>query len=136
MTTALSCLPLEVLAIILQHAPDLPSVYKLICASARANAAFQLSPARILDPMIGRSIPEFKHLARMVAILGRFSATSTHLTFEKLVEKYNNDLPEDVVTRAPASFAFATGTPDPRYLVLPHRDSSTYMLRFSSPKYP
>lgn len=118
MTTSLSCLPLEVLTIILQHAPDLPSIYKFICASASVNAAFQLSPARVLDPVIERSIPEFKHLARMIGIIGTFSATSPRPTFEKLVNQYNNELPEDVLTTAPASFAFATGTPGPRYLVL------------------
>lgn len=118
MTTSLSCLPLEVLTIIVEFVPDLPSVYKIICASAGANAAFQLSPARILDSVIERSIPEFKHLARMIAIIGTFSATSSDPTFEMLVNKYNNELPEDVLTTARASFAFATGTPGPRYLVL------------------
>jgi hypothetical protein len=118
MITSLFCLPLEVLIIVLQHAPDLPSIYKFICASASVNAAFQLSPARVLDPVIERSIPEFKHLARMIAIIGTFSATSSHPTFEKLVNKYNNELPEDVLNTAPASFAFATGTPGPRYLLL------------------
>ncbi|KAE8554009.1 hypothetical protein TMatcc_006498 [Talaromyces marneffei ATCC 18224] len=118
MTTSLSCLPVEVLEIILQHALDLPSIYKFICASASVNSAFQLSPARILDPVIERSIPEFKHLARMIAIIGTFSAISPHPTFEKLVNKYNKELPEDVLTTAPATSAFATGTPGPRYLVL------------------
>lgn len=118
MTTSLSCLSLEVLTRILQHAPDLPSIYQLICASASASAAFRLSPARILDPVIERSILEFKHLARMIAIISTFSATSSHPIFQKLVYKHNNELPEDVMTTAPASFAFVTGTPGPRYLVL------------------
>lgn len=86
MTTSLSCFPLEVLIIILRYAPDLPSIYKFICASARVNAAFQLSPARILDPVIGRSIPEFNHLARMISIIGTYSATSSHPTFGGLLD--------------------------------------------------
>ncbi|KAH8689677.1 hypothetical protein BGW36DRAFT_441999 [Talaromyces proteolyticus] len=117
MTSSFSRLPLEVLIIVLQHAPDLPTIYKFICASASANAAFEISPSHILDNVIERSIPEFKHLARMVAILGSFSASSLHLTFKNLVDKYKN-LPKDMLTTAPASFAFEAGTPGPRYLVL------------------
>ncbi|KAL3708150.1 hypothetical protein TMatcc_006133 [Talaromyces marneffei ATCC 18224] len=54
----------------------------------------------------------------MVAIIGIFLVTLSHLTFEKLLDRYKNDAPEDVLTTAPASFAFETGTPGPRYLVL------------------
>jgi hypothetical protein len=73
---------------ILQYAPDLPSIYKFICVSATANAAFQIDTACILDNAIGRSIPEYKHLARMIAILGSYSASSSHPTFEELVKTY------------------------------------------------
>lgn len=117
----------ELLIIILRHVPDLPSLYKLICASAKANAAFEIDPSRILDQVVERSIPGFKHLARMVAILGSLSTQiSPHEhsenppsrpTFETLVNKYKQ-LPEDVLTLAPPSFAFAAGTPGPRYLLL------------------
>jgi hypothetical protein len=72
MASSFSRLQLELLTIILRHAPDLPSLYRFICAPANANAAFEIDADRILDNAIERSIPEFKHLARMVAILGSF----------------------------------------------------------------
>ncbi|OKL59894.1 Peptidyl-prolyl isomerase cwc27 [Talaromyces atroroseus] len=65
MASGFSRLPLEVLLVILHNVTDLPSLYNLICASARANAAFNLDAAPILDKAIDRSIPQLKHLARM-----------------------------------------------------------------------
>jgi hypothetical protein len=101
---------------ILQYAPDLPSIYKSICVSASANAAFQIDTARILEDAIERSIPEYKHLARMIAILGSYLSSSSHPTLEELVDKYHN-LPKDVLTTAPSSSMFVSG-PGSRYLVL------------------
>lgn len=109
-------LPLEVLTNILNYAADLPTIYKFICASARANASFNIDSPCILDAAIERSIPEFKHLARMIAILGTF-ASSSDLSFKGLVDRYR-DLPADALSTAPASYAFVKGTPGPRYLVL------------------
>jgi hypothetical protein len=71
-----------------------------------------------LDAAIERSIPEFKHEARLVAILGTFLAPpSLNFTFESLVHEYKN-LPKEVLSSAPASYAFMKGTSGPRYLVL------------------
>jgi hypothetical protein len=75
MAAAFSRLPLEMLIIIL-HVPDLPSIYKFICASTRVNAAFEIDPTNILDSTIERSIPDFKHLARLIAIRSSFSSSS------------------------------------------------------------
>lgn len=116
MVDSFNRLPLEVLITILRYAPDLPTIYKFICASAHANAAFNIDPAYILDAAIERSTPEFKHSARMIAILGTL-ASSPNLSFKGLVDRYRN-LPEDILSTAPASYAFVTGTPGPRYLVL------------------
>jgi hypothetical protein len=110
-----SRLPLEVLIIILQHAPDLSSIYKLLCVSTRANAAFEIDSTRILDAVIERSIPEFKYLARMVAILGSIPSSSK-LTYDELREF--GELRKDVLNIAPASFAFPSRTPGTRYLLL------------------
>lgn len=52
----------------------------------------------------------------MIAILGTF-ASSSELGFKGLVDKYK-DLPADVLSTAPASYAFVKDTPGPRYLVL------------------
>lgn len=116
MSGAISRLPLEVLTIILQHIPDLPSIYKFICASTRVNAAFEIDSANILDGAIVRSIPEFKHLARTVAILGSFSSSSKP-TYDGFLREFRN-LPKDVLTTAPASFSFLAGTPGIRYVLL------------------
>lgn len=96
---------------ILQQAPDLSSIYALICASSRANAAFEIDSARILDAAIERSIPEFKHLTCMIAIMGSFSSSSPP-TFKELVVKYKSR-PRDEPKKA-----YAAGTQGPRYLVL------------------
>lgn len=127
MAGAYSRLSPELMLIILGHVPDLSSLYRLICASAKANAAFESHPGHLLDKIIERSIPDFKHLARMVAILGSLSIQTSpnahsgnppsQPTFETLVNKYKN-LPKDVLTSAPPSFAFTAGTPGPRYLLL------------------
>lgn len=109
-------LPLEVLITILGHARNLPTIYKFICASARANAAFNIDSPRILDAAIERSIPEFKHSARMIAILGSFTSSSD-LSFKDFVDRYKK-LPARILSTAPASYAFMKGTPGPRYLVL------------------
>lgn len=116
MVGGFSRLPLEVLIIILQHAPDLPSIYKFICASARVKEAFEIDSANILDGAIERSIPEFKHLARIVAIFGSFSS-STKPTYDEFLREFQ-ELPKDVLTTAPASFAFPTRKPGFRYLLL------------------
>lgn len=58
MTSPFSRLPLEVLIIILEYAPNLSTIYNFICASMRVNAAFEMSPAQILDNAIERSIPD------------------------------------------------------------------------------
>ncbi|KAF3398703.1 hypothetical protein DPV78_006891 [Talaromyces pinophilus] len=116
MTSLFSRLPLEVMIMILQYAPDLASIYKIICVSASANAAFQIDSTCILENAIERSIPEYKHLARMIAILGSYLASSPHPTFEELVDTYHN-LPEDVLTTAPASSVFRSSLGS-RYLIL------------------
>lgn len=119
-------LPPEVLLIILRNIRDLPSLYKFICASAQANAAFTIDAAHILHEIIERSIPDFQPLARMISILGSldiqnsFNARSSNAsrpTFNMVVAKYRS-LPEDVLTKAVASFSFMTGTSGPRYLLL------------------
>lgn len=126
MASEFSRLPFEVLLLILHSAPDLPSLYNLICASARVNAAFEFDAAHILDKAINRSIPEFKHLARMISILGSLniktgldvqSDSSSPMNFDLLVRKFAS-LPKDVLTTASPSCVFATGTPGPRYLLL------------------
>ena len=101
---------------ILQNAPDLSSIYKTICVSASANAAFQIDAACILENTIERSIPEYKHLARMIAILGSYLASTPNLTFEELVDKYHN-LPEDILTTASAASVLRSRL-GCRYLVL------------------
>lgn len=116
MTNSFNRPPLEVLTIILNYAPDLPTIYKFICGSSRANVAFNIDSPCILDAAIECSIPEFKHSARMIAILGTF-ASSSEFSFKGFVDKYK-DLPADVLSTAPASSAFVKGTPGPRYLVL------------------
>lgn len=116
MVSSFNRLPLEVLTIILGYAPDLPTIYKFICASSHANAAFTIDSPQILDAAIERSIPEFKHSARMIAILGTL-ASKPDLSFKGLVDSYK-DLPTEVLSTAPASYAFVKDTPGPRYLVL------------------
>lgn len=116
MTSSISRLPLEIMVMILQNAPDLASIYRFICVSASANSAFQIDPASILENTIERSIPEYKHLARMIAILGSYLASNPHPTFEELVNKYHN-LPDDILTTASASSVFRSGLGS-RYLVL------------------
>ncbi|QKX60542.1 uncharacterized protein TRUGW13939_07687 [Talaromyces rugulosus] len=125
MCSAFCRLPLEVLIIILRQAPDLSSIYNFIHASAKASAAFELDPVHILDDTIERSIPDFKHLARMVAILGALNVPPPYntqnsygrLTFEMFVDKFKS-LDENVLTTAPpSSWAFIAGTPGPRYLL-------------------
>jgi hypothetical protein len=121
MLSSFNRLPLDVWIIILRYAPDLSTIYKFICASANASAAFSIDSPYILDAAIERSIPEYKHEARMIAILGTFlassSSSSSNFTFESLVHGYKN-LPKEVLSTAPASCAFMKGTPGPRYLVL------------------
>lgn len=82
----------------------------------RVNAAFEIDLASILDAAIERSIPEFKYLARMVAILGSFSASSKP-TYDEFLREFEK-LPNDMLTTAPASFAFHSRTPGTRYLLL------------------
>jgi hypothetical protein len=65
MAGAFPRLPLEVLIIILQHVPDIPSMYKFICASTRVIAAFEIDSIEILDGAIELSVPDFKHLVRI-----------------------------------------------------------------------
>jgi hypothetical protein len=102
---------MEVLIMILQQAPDLPSTYAFICASSRAKAAFEIDSARILDAVLERSTPDIKHLVGMVAILGSFSSSSPP-KFEELTEKYKAR-PLGEPTKA-----FAADTPGPRYVLL------------------
>lgn len=45
-------------------------------------------------------------------------SSSPSTTFEELVDKYNNNLPKDVLTTAPASSVFIPGTSGCRYLEL------------------
>lgn len=125
MCSAFCRLPLEVLIIIVRQAPDLPSIYNFTHASAKARVAFEIDPVHILDDTIERSIPDFKHLARMVAILGAFNvpppyntqSSCERPTFEMLVNKFQS-LDEDVLTTAsPSSWSFIAGTPGPRYLL-------------------
>lgn len=96
---------------ILHQAPDLSSIYAIICASSKAKAAFEIDSARILDAVLKRSTPDIKHLVGMVAILGSFPSPSPP-KFEELVEKYKTR-PLDEPTKA-----FAAGTPGPRYVLL------------------
>ncbi|KAH8703526.1 hypothetical protein BGW36DRAFT_369468 [Talaromyces proteolyticus] len=116
MFSSFNRLPLEVWIIILRYAPDLSTIYKFICASANANTAFNIDSSYILDAAIERSIPEFKHEARIVAIIGTL-LTSSNFTLESLIHRYKN-LPKEVLFTAPAYCAFMNGTPGPRYLVL------------------
>lgn len=95
---------------ILQQAPHLSSIYAFVCAFARANAAFEIGSARILDSVTERSTPEFKHLVGVIAILGSFSSSPP--TFEELVEKYKTKH-----VGQPAK-AYAAGTRGPRYVLL------------------
>lgn len=117
MVSSFNRLPLDVWIIILRYSPDLPTIYKFICASANASAAFNIDSPHMLNAAIERSIPDFKHEARMVAILGTLLASSSNSTFESLVHAYKS-LPKEVLSTAPASCAFMKGTPGPRYLVL------------------
>ena len=116
MTSPFSRLPLEVMIMILQYAPDLASIYKIICVSASANVAFHIDLTCILENATERSIPEYKHLARLIAIEGAYLASSPRPTFEELVDTYHN-LPEDALTTAPASSVFRSGRGS-RYLIL------------------
>ncbi|KAI7969728.1 hypothetical protein EIK77_005848 [Talaromyces pinophilus] len=125
MSSAFCRLPLEVLIIILRQAPDLSSIYNFTHASAKASAAFEIDPVHILDDTIEHSIPDFKHLARMVAILGALNVPPPYNTqnscerptFETLVNNFRS-FDEDVLTTAPSSsWAFIAGTPGPRYLL-------------------
>jgi hypothetical protein len=100
---------------ILQDVPDLPSLYMFVCASARVNAAFDFDPAPILDKVIDRSIPHFKHLTCMIAIIGSLNiqtgpdVQSLRPSFTSLVVKFSS-LPQDVLTTALPSYAFAAHT--------------------------
>ncbi|KAH8700084.1 hypothetical protein BGW36DRAFT_356760 [Talaromyces proteolyticus] len=112
---------------ILQNVRDLPSLYKFICSSSQVKDAFDFDPARILDEVIDRSIPHFKHLARMISIMGTLniqngpdiqsSDLSSQPTFTALIDKFKS-LPKKVLRTALPSYAFATNTLGPRYLLL------------------
>ncbi|KAJ9234592.1 hypothetical protein DTO169E5_6543 [Paecilomyces variotii] len=112
-------LPPEVLLIILRNVPDLPSLYRFICASAQANAVFKIDAPHILDKVIKRSIPDFQPLARMISLLGsldiRIGFNSRRLS--ETVTKYGA-LPKDLLTKAAPSLSFITGTSGPRYVLL------------------
>lgn len=60
---------------ILRDLPDLPSLYKFICASSKVNAAFTIDAANILNEIIERSIPHFKPLARVISVIGSLDNT-------------------------------------------------------------
>ncbi|QKX59184.1 uncharacterized protein TRUGW13939_06316 [Talaromyces rugulosus] len=92
MVSPYSRLPMEVLIMILQQAPDLSSTYAFICASSTAKATFEIDPARILDAVLERSTPDIKHL--------------------ELTEKYKAR-PLGETTKE-----FAAGTQGPRYVLL------------------
>lgn len=124
MYSTFSRLPLEILLDILQNVPDLPSLYRLICSSARVNAAFEFDPAPILDDVIDRSIPHFKHLARMIAIMGSHNIRIgpeirllSQLNFNSLLGEFS-PLTKHVLFTAQPSYAFVANTPGPRYLLL------------------
>lgn len=124
MASAFSRLPLELLLEILQNVPDLPSLYRFICAYAKANAAFEFDPILVLKKAIDRSIPHFRHLARMIAIMGSLNIgigtdmrPASDLNFYSLIAKVYS-LPGDTLTTAVPSNAFAANTPGPRYLLL------------------
>ncbi|KAJ9195399.1 hypothetical protein DTO021D3_8369 [Paecilomyces variotii] len=112
-------LPPEVLRIILRNVPDLPSLYRFICASAQANAVFKMDAPHILDKVIKRSIPDFQPLARMISLLGsldiRIGFNSRRLS--ETVTRYGA-LPKDLLTKAAPSLSFITGTSGPRYVLL------------------
>lgn len=97
-------------------APDLATVYIFICTSPAFEMAFNICAPSILETVIQCSIPDFKHLARMLSIFGTF-ASSPNVEFQEFVDKYKT-LPKDVLSTAPPSSAFMKDTPGPRYLVL------------------
>lgn len=65
--------------------------------------------AIILDDVLERSIPDFRHFVRMIAI--------ERPTFEILMDQFKS-LDESILTTAPmSSWPFIAGTPEPRYLL-------------------
>ncbi|QKX58184.1 uncharacterized protein TRUGW13939_05305 [Talaromyces rugulosus] len=101
MASAYSRLPPELLLMILPNLPDLPSLYKFICASSIASAAFTIDAANILNDVIERSIPHFKTLARVIAVIGSLDIqskpkTSRSKLFDSLIAKYAS-LPEGML---------------------------------------
>lgn len=124
MASAFSRLPLELLLEILQDMPDLPSLYRFICTSTKVNKAFEYDAVRILEKTIDRSIPHFKHLARIIAIMGSFQIgigtdmrPSSDVNLYSIIAKLHS-LQSNALTTAARSFDFAVNTPGPRYLLL------------------
>lgn len=125
MASGFSRLPLEILLIILQNVSDLPSLYRFICASGRVNAAFEFEPAPILDKVIARSIPDFRKVAWMIAIM---ASLSNGIGFDMGLSPQQskstswvgqaNSLPAGVPTTALLSHAFDINTQGRRYLLL------------------
>lgn len=60
--------------------------------------------------------PRIQAFSTLIAILGTL-ASKPDLSFKGLVDSYK-DLPTEVLSTAPASYAFVKDTPGPRYLVL------------------
>lgn len=110
-------LPLELVIMINQELADLPTLYKFICTSAKANAAFTLDASNALNKIIKRTIPDFERLACMICFLGSIDREKYLYDFESLVEKFQT-LPTDVLTTAPPKLAFFQGTSGPRHLLL------------------
>ncbi|KAJ9293332.1 hypothetical protein DTO271G3_7828 [Paecilomyces variotii] len=103
MVSTFARLPLELLSMILRNLPDLPSLYKFVCASSIVNSAFTIDAANILNEIIERSIPRFKSLARVIYVIGSLdihtgSKTPLHSKrFNSLIAKYKA-LPEGMLT--------------------------------------
>jgi hypothetical protein len=105
MASVFARLPLELLPMILRALPDLPSLYKFICASSIVNAAFTIDAANILNEIIERSIPHFKPLARVISVIGSLdiqtrSKAPRSKIFNSLIAKYKC-LPEGMLTNDP-----------------------------------
>lgn len=125
MRDLVSLLPVELILLILQEAPDLASLYQFICASPRISAAFEIDSARIVDLVIARSTPEFASHARSVAVLRTLVDhldSNPDLLFQPsaVLESAAGFWPQDGNNTSQSQLLWPefAGTPAPRYVLL------------------
>lgn len=78
MTIGIYSLSNELLALILDHAPDLPTLHTLICTQRIWLSLFELKPIELIEAVIKRSLPpEIQKFPRWIAVITSLSSPNT-----------------------------------------------------------